>query len=85
MGPFCNKKRVQDSFYKETHSFPNSCFSQADQKSSTEERGHRTPTQRGSGENKPGRSRILISNFLGSQEKRVIKTYNRSVQTEFLS
>ena len=85
MGPFCNKKRVQDSFYKETLSFPNSCFSQADRKSSTRGRGQRTPTQRGSGENKPGRSRILLSNFPGSQEKREITTYNRSVQTEFLS
>ena len=85
MGPFCNKKRVQDSFYKETLPFPNSCFSQADRKSSTRGRGQRTPTQRGSGENKPGRSRILLSNFPGSQEKREITTYNRSVQTEFLS
>ena len=50
--------------------FPNSCFSQADQRSSTGRRGHRTPTQRGSGENRPRRSRILISNFLGSQENR---------------
>ena len=85
MGPFCNKKRVQDSFYKETLSFPNSCFSQADRKSSTRGRGQRTPTQRGSGENKPGRSRILLSNFPGSQEKREIATYYRSVKTEFLS
>ena len=85
MGSFCNKKRVQDSFYKETLSFPNSCFSQANRKSSTRGRGQRTPTQRGSGENKPGRSRILLSNFPGSQEKREITTYNRSVQTEFLS
>ena len=85
MGPFCNKKRVQDSFYKETLSFPNSCFSQADRKSSTRGRGQRAPTQRGSGENKPGRSRILLSNFPGSQEKQEITTYNRSVQTEFLS
>ena len=85
MGPFCNKKRVQDSFYKETLSFPNSCFSQADRKSSTRGRGQRTPTQRGSGEIKLGRSRIFLSNFTGSQEKREITTYNRSVQTEFLS
>ena len=76
---------IQDSFYKETLSFPNSCFSQADRKSSTRGRGQRIPTQRGSGENKPGRSRILLSNFPGSQEKREITTYNRSVQTEFLS
>ena len=48
-------------------------------------RGQRTPTQRGSGENKPRRSRILLTNFFGSQEKWKIKTYNRSVQTEFLS
>ena len=33
--------------------FPNSCFSQADRKSSTRGRGQRTPTQMGSGENKP--------------------------------
>ena len=37
MGPFCNKKRVQDSFYKETLSFPNSCFSQADRNPALEE------------------------------------------------
>ena len=85
MVPFCNKKRVQDSFYKETLSFPNSWFPQADQKSSTGGRGQRIPTQSGSGENKPERSRILLSNFLGSQEERKINTYNRSVQTEFLS
>ena len=66
-------------------SFPNSCFPQADRKSSTGVRGQRTPTQRGSGENIPRRSRILLSNFFGSQEKREIKTYNRSGQTEFLS
>ena len=80
MGPFCNKKRVHDFFYKETLSFPNSCFSKSDQKSSTGGR-----VQRGSGENKPGRSRILLWNFLGSKEKRIIKTYHRSVQTEFFS
>ena len=84
MGLFCNKKRVQDSLYKEALSFPNSCFSQPDRKSSTRGRGQRTPTHRGSGENKPGRSRILLSNFPGSQEKREITIYNRSVQTEFL-
>ena len=77
------RKGYKILFYKETISFPDSCFSQADQKSSTGERGYRTSTQRGSGENKPGRSRILISNFLGSQENQEIKTYDRSVQTEF--
>ena len=84
MVSFCYKKRVQDSFYKELLSFPNSCFPRADRKSSTGARGQRTPSQRGSGENKPRRSRISLSNFLGSQEKREIKTYNRSGQTEFL-
>ena len=85
MVPFCNKKRVQDSFYIETLSFPNSCFPQADQKSSTGGRGQSIPTQSGSGENKLKRSRLLLSNFLGYQEKQEINTYNRSVQTEFLS
>ena len=79
------RKGYKIPFIRKPFFFPNSCFSQADRKSSTRGRGQRTPTQRGSGENKPGRSRILLSNFPGSQEKQEITTYNRSVQTEFLS
>ena len=79
------RKGYKIPFIRKPFLSPNSCFSQADRKSSTRGRGQRTPTQRGSGENKPGISRILLSNFPGSQEKREITTYNRSVQTEFLS
>ena len=47
--------------------------------------GQQTPTQRGSGEDRTGRSRLLFSYFPGSQEEREITTNNRSVQTEYVS
>ena len=85
MGPFCSKKGIQDSFFKETLSFPNAGFPSTDRKSCPGGRGQETPIERGSGENKSGRSRILFSYFPSSQEEREITTHNRSIQTECFS
>ena len=85
MGPLCCKKRVQDTFHLQTPSLPNANLSSADRKSVIGRRGQQTPTQRGSGEDRAGRSRLLFSYFPCSQEKRKITTHNRSVQTEHLS
>ena len=64
MGPFCYKKRVQNSFHKKTLPIPNACFSSADRKSNSGEGGPETPTQRGSGEDKSRRYRIYSEIFL---------------------
>ena len=85
MGPLCRKKRVQNSICKQTLPLPNSNFSSTDRKSGSSKRGQQTSTQRGSGEDRTGRSRLLFSYFPGSQEEWEITTYNRSVQTEYFS
>lgn len=85
MGPLCCKKRVQNTFHQQTSSFSNANLSSSDRKSVFGRRGQQTPTQRGSGDDKAGRSRLLFSYFPSSQEKRKITTYNRSVQTEYFS
>ena len=85
MGPLCRKKRVQNSICKQTLPLPNSNFSSTDRKSGSSKRGQQTSTQKGSGEGRTGRSRLLFSYFPGSQEEREITTNNRSVQTEHFS
>ena len=81
MGPLCRKKRVQNSICKQTLPLPNSNFSSTDRKSGSSKRGQQTSTQRGSGEDRTGRSRLLFLYFPGSQEEREIMTNNRSVQS----
>ena len=83
MGPLCRKQRVQNSICKQTFPLPNSNFSSTDRKSGSSKRGQQTSTQRGSGEDRTGRSRLLFSYFPGSQEEREITTNNRSVQTGY--
>ena len=85
MGPLCRKKRVQNSICKQTFLLPNSNLSSTEQKSGSSRRGQQTSTQRGSGEDRTGRSRLLFSYFPGSQEEWEITTNNRSVQTEYIS
>ena len=85
MGPLFRKKKVQNSICKQTLPLPNSNLSSTDWKSGSSRRGQQTPTQRGSGEDRTGRSRLLFSYFPGSQEEREITTNNRSVQTEYVS
>ena len=85
MGPLCRKKRVQNSICKQTLPLPNSNLSSIDRKSGSSRRSQQTSTQRGSGEDRTGRSRLLFSYFPGSQEEQEIMTNNRSVQTEYVS
>ena len=85
MGPLCRKKRVQNCICKQTLPLPNSNLSSTDRKSESSRRGQQTSTQRGSGEDRTGRSRLLFSYFLGCQEEWEIRTNNRSVQTEYVS
>ena len=85
MGPLCRKKRVQNSICKQTLPLPNSNLSSTDRKSGSSRRSQQTSTQRGSGEDRTGRSRLLFSYFPGSQEEQEIMTNNRSVQTEYVS
>ena len=85
MGPLCHKKRVQNSICKQTLPLPNSNLSPTDRKSGSSRRGQQTPTQRGSGEDRTRKFRLLFSYFPGSQEEWEITTNNRSVQTEYVS
>ena len=85
IGPLCRNKRVQNSICKQTLPLPNSNLSSTDQKSGSRRRGQQTPTQKGSGEERTGRSRLLFLYFLGSQEEWEITTNIRSVQTEYVS
>ena len=85
MGPLCHKKRVQNSICKQTLPLPNSNLSSTDRKSGSSRRGQQTSTQKGSGEDRTGRSRLLFAYFPDSQEERKITTNNRAVQTEYIS
>ena len=77
MGPFCNKKGVQNSVSRASNSVTKPSILPAASKSAAGRRSRQSPLKGGSGGDNTGMSRILLQNFPRSQEERETQADHR--------
>ena len=77
MGPFCNKKWVQNSVSRTSNSVTRPSLLPAASKSASGRRSRQSPLKGGSGGDNSGMSRKLLQNFPSSQEERETQADNR--------
>ena len=82
MGPLYHPERVSDSVFRTPSSVRGPDFLQPVERLSSGRRGRQSPFEGCSGENRPGKSRVLFSDFHRSEKERKVPTHNRSVSTK---